>query len=76
MIDKISMSITNESGETLRFDESLTKLESRIETATADLFSQICFRNNSIQDAEIKTAEKFYFALQLQNYLKEREEDV
>ena len=72
MIEKISLVLINESGDVVPVAKtSDTKIEIKIEEQIADIFSQICFRNNSIADAEIKIAEKFYFALNLKNYLEE-----
>lgn len=77
MIEKISLALVSETGETV-FIERLSdaKVEIKIEETIADLFSKICFRNNSITDAEIKTAEKFHFAAHLQKYLKETQENA
>ncbi len=77
MIEKISLALLNESGEVVPIDKVTdARLEIKIEVAIADLFSQICFRNNSIEDPEIKNAEKFFFALNLKNYLKEMKENA
>lgn len=77
MIEKISLGLISESGETIEMlKASNAQIESKIETAIADTFSAICFGNNSIADEEIKLAEKFNFALNLKNYLKEMKENV
>ena len=72
MIEKISLALLNESGDVVPVERVTdAQLEIKIDVAIADLFSQICFRNNSIKDQEIKVAEKFYLAKNLKNYLKE-----
>jgi len=76
MIEKISLVLINESGDTVPIEQAtFTQLEIKIDVAIADIFSKICFRNNDITDAEIKTAEKFIFALNLKNYLEEMKEN-
>lgn len=77
MIEQISLVLTDESGNFVPLEKvSNAQLEIKIDVAIADLFSQICFRNNSIKDAEIKTAEKFHLAKTLKNYLEEMKENV
>lgn len=72
MIEKIALGLISESGETVEvLKTSNTKVEMNLEMVTADLFSAICFVNNSIKDEEIKIVEKFHFAVNLKNYLKE-----
>lgn len=71
MIDKISLTLMNESGNVLPVKETDERLEIKIEVAIADLFSSICYINNDIKDKEIKIAEKFSFAVYLRNYLEE-----
>ena len=71
MIEKISLALINESGDCVAIPGEITQMESRIETAIADTFSEICRTNNNISDKEIKIAEKFFFALNLKNYLEE-----
>ena len=72
MIEKISLALINESGDVVTVQQATTaQLEIKIETTTADTFSAICRRNNNITDAEIKTAEKFRFALNLKEYLED-----
>ena len=72
MIEQIQLALINESGDIVPIEQAtFTQLEIKIDVATADIFSKICFRNNNITDAEIKTAEKFFFALNLKNYLEE-----
>jgi hypothetical protein len=73
MIERISLALVDESGETIVIKER--QIETKIETAIADIFSEICRRNNEIADAEIKIAEKFHFAAALKNYLKEQKEN-
>ena len=76
MIEKISLVLTNESGDSVPVEKiSDAQIEIKIDVAIADIFSKICFRNNSIEDQEIKTAEKFIFAANLHNYLKEMKEN-
>ena len=69
MNKQINLVLANESGDFVPVRSN--NVETRIETAIADLFSEICRRNNDIQDAEIKIAEKFNFCLNLNNYLEE-----
>lgn len=74
MIEKISLALVDESGNVLPLKQRDAQLEIKLEEAIADLFSKICCRNNSIEDQEIKINEKYIFALNLQNYLKETKE--
>lgn len=82
MIEKISLVIAvavagEASGDFVPLEKtSARQIESKIEETIAELFSQICFRNNSIEDQEIRTAEKFHFALYLKNHLKEIKENA
>lgn len=77
MIDGINLVIANSLGDALPIERtSAQQLEIKIDVAIADLFSQICFRSNNIADPEEKTAQKFYFALNLKNYLQEIKENV
>jgi hypothetical protein len=76
MIEKISLAVIGESGEVVPLEkERPAQIEIKIELAIADLFSKICRRNNSIDDEEIKIAEKFNFAVNLKNYLEEMRDD-
>lgn len=74
MIEQINLVLANESGDFVPIRAA--GVEMKIETAIADLFSEICRRNNDISDAEIKTAEKFNFCLNLKNYLEEMKKYV
>lgn len=74
MIEQISLALVDESGEIVPLRER--HVESKIEIAIADIFSEICRRNNEIADNEVKIAEKFHFAATLKNYLKEQKENV
>ena len=77
MIDGINFVIANSLGDALPVERiTPEQLEIKIETIIADTFSAICFRNNNIADAEEKTAQKFYFALNLKNYLEEIKENA
>lgn len=77
MIDGINLIISNRLGDALPIERiTPEQLEIKIETIIADTFSAICFRNNNIPDAETKTAQKFYFALYLKNYLEEIKENA
>ena len=71
MIEKISLAIVGESGAVIPIQQSDERLDIKIDAAIADTFSQICFRNNSIEDAEIKTSEKFLLLLNLYEFQKE-----
>jgi hypothetical protein len=77
MIEQISLVLADESGNFVPVEKtSLAQIEIKIDVAIADLFSQICFRNNSIEDQEIKTAEKFHLAKTLNNYLEEMKKNA
>lgn len=72
MNEKIQLALINESGGVIPLEKTKdVRVEMKLEETIADLFSEICRRNNSIADEEIKYARKFDFALVLQNYLKE-----
>lgn len=75
MIEKISVALVNESGG-LIVPLAERNIESRVETAIADTFSEICRRHNSIADRDAKIAAKFHFAAALKNYLQEQKENV
>lgn len=77
MIEKISLALMNESGEFLEVENvSHLQMAVKIEIAIADTFAEIRNRINALDDEEIKTAERFNFALNLKNYLKEIKENV
>lgn len=77
MIEKISLAIIDESGNFLPIEkETGGRLEMKLETVIADVFSAICIHNNNLQDDEIRLAEKFNFANSLKNYLKEMKENA
>lgn len=71
MIETITLVLTNDDGEILPVKPKDIKPDVLIEIETADLFTEICKLNNSIEDAQIKTAEKFHFALSLKNYVED-----
>lgn len=72
MIEQIKLVLMNESGDIVPIEKpNNTQIEIKIDVAIADIFSRICFRNNSIKDTEIKVAEKFHLAKTLKNYLQE-----
>lgn len=77
MIEKISFALIDESGNTVPVRESQrnAQIEIKIDIAIADLFSEICFINNSIADTEMKVAEKFELAKMLKNHLEEMKEN-
>ncbi len=71
------MNLTNEAGDTVPVEKTTdAQLEIKIDVAIADLFSQICFRNNSMTDVPIKVAAKFNLARNLKNYLEETKENA
>ena len=77
MIEKISLALMNESGEFLEVENvSHLQMAIKIEIAIADTFAEIRNRINALADEEIKIAERFNFALNLKNYLKEIKENV
>jgi len=76
MIEKIILQIADEAGSSIEIAESDLQLQSRLDTAIADYFSQIIFHHQSIADDEIKTAEKFHLAHTLKFYLKEIKENA
>lgn len=76
MIEKITLRIADESGAFVALSESELKLQSKLDVYIADTFSEIVRLGQSIADEEIKTAEKFYLAVNLKNYLQEMKENV
>ncbi len=77
MIEKISLSLTNESGDCLEIEkQTFGQIESKVEIIIADTFSGICFFNNDTPDNEIRIAEKFNFAVILKRYFKELKENA
>ncbi len=76
MIEKIFLQIADEAGNVIEIAENHLQLQSRLDTAIADYFSQIIFRHQAIDDDEIKTAEKFHLAHTLKFYLKEIKENA
>ena len=76
MIETITLALINEQGDFLEVeDQSQRRVENDLDIACSDLFTKICARNNQIRDEEIRRAEKFFFALNLKNYLKEMEQN-
>lgn len=69
MIEKIYLCARSEEGAFIELPESELKLHSKLDVFIADTFSEIIRRQQSIADDEIKSAEKFHFALHLKNYL-------
>lgn len=76
MIEKISLALFDESGAVVPISKiSDAQLEIKLDIAIAEMFTKICFRNNKLDEQQIKTAEKFNFALNLKNYLQELKEN-
>lgn len=71
MIEQIKLCAVNENGESITLDESIIKISSGLDVVIADTFSEIVRFQQSITDSEIRSTEKFLFALNLKNYLKE-----
>ncbi len=69
MINKILLRLVNDSGDSITVADTNASVESLLEITTAELFSEICKRNNDTKDNEIRTDEKFRFALNLHEYL-------
>ncbi|MDQ3750431.1 MAG: hypothetical protein M3367_15660 [Acidobacteriota bacterium] len=76
MIEKIRACLCDESGNSIEIESSDLSLQSKLDVVIADTFSHIVRAQQDIQDAEIKTAEKFHFALNLKNYLEEMKENA
>lgn len=75
MIERISLALINESGDVVPVENvNNLRLGAKIEITIADYFAEIRSRINDLKDDEIKTAEKFNFALNLQRFLKEMKE--
>lgn len=68
MINKVSMQLVSELGDALPVKDANANLESLLEITTAELFSEICKRNNDTQDDEVRLDEKFRFALNLREF--------
>jgi len=64
MIEQIALAVVSASGDMLRVENN-EQLEMRIETAIADLFTEICRTNNNLGDEDVKISEKFFFAMNL-----------
>lgn len=76
MIEQIKFALVNESGDIVPLGKvTCVNVEMNLESVIAETFTEICFRNNNISDSEIQTAEKFFFALNLKNYLEEMKEN-
>ena len=69
MINKISLQLVNESHDTIPVAAENANVESLLEIAMAEMFSEICTRNNNLDDKEIRVDEKFRFCLNLREYL-------
>jgi len=69
MINKVSMQLVSELGDALPVKDVNANLESLLEITTAELFSEICKRNNDTKDEEIRLDEKFRFALNLREFM-------
>lgn len=76
MIEKIYLCVAAEDGARLEIKTSELKLQSKLDVLIADTFSEIVFAQQSINDDESRTAEKFRLAQNLNNYLKEMKENV
>jgi hypothetical protein len=72
MIKKISLALVDESGAIVPVEKiTIEQLGIKMDITIADIFSRICFKNNSIADDEIRLAEKFQLAKTLNKHLKE-----
>ncbi len=76
MIEKITLCVADESGSFVEVRESSQKLQSVLDIAIADDFSEINFIVQSIGDEEIRIAEKFRFAVVINSYKKEIKENA
>lgn len=76
MIEKITLCVADESGSFVEVKESNLKLQSILDTAIADDFSEINFVMQNIGADELKLSEKFRFAILLGSYLKEIKENA
>ena len=77
MTEKISLSLTDESGDRLELEKQPNgQVESKVEIIIAELFSGICFFNNDTPDDKTRIAEKFKFAVCLKRYFKELKENA
>lgn len=75
MIERISFALIDESGNVVPIEPLKTvNVGVKIEMAIADCFAEIRSEINELRDDEIKIAEKFNFALNLQRFLKEMKE--
>jgi hypothetical protein len=71
MIEKITLKLADESGNTVTVPEDDYSVESKLDYVIVHLYSAITNRQNATPDAENKLAEKFAFAANLQKYLEE-----
>ncbi len=76
MIEKITLRVADESRNSLEIPTSELKLQSKLDIWIAERISEINHRQQSIVDDEIRTNEKFRFALCLDNFVKEMKETL
>ncbi len=76
MIEKITLRVADESRNSLENPTSELKLQSKLDIWIAERISEINHRQQSIVDDEIRTNEKFRFALGLDNFVKEMKETL
>ena len=75
MIEKIRLKLADESGNTVAIPEDDYTVEMKLDYVIAHHFSAIAARHNETADAENKLAEKFNFAVVLQKYLEEYQDE-
>lgn len=73
MTQTIKLCLTDDNGNRLELPRkgANDRVRSEIEIKIADTFTEINVRINNLADAEMQTAEKFNFALELDKYLSE-----
>jgi hypothetical protein len=71
MIEKIYLQLADESGNTVAVPEDDYSVGIKLDYAIAHLYAAITNLHSETKDEEIKLAEKFAFADNLQKYLEE-----
>lgn len=75
MLNKISLALTDESGNVIPLSERPFQVESRLDTAMIELWADALKKFKAIGDEELRFAQKFEFINQLNKFLQETKQD-
>ena len=71
MIEKIILKLADESGNFVTVPEDDYSVECKLDLAITHFYAEIVTRHSAVKDEQIRQAEKFAFADNLQKFLEE-----